>query len=132
MKRESFDVIVVGGGNAGFSAALAAQESAPAGSRVVIIDKAPGDWAGGNTYFTAGATRMTYRSIDDLIPLIADQNDERIQTTDLAPYSPEDFIEDMRRVTLNRCDPELAHLLAHESTDAVRWLRSKGEHYHLM
>lgn len=132
MKTERFDVIVVGGGNAGFSAALAAKEHAPAEARVLVIDKAPLDWAGGNSYFTAGATRMTYASLDELIPLLDEPNDERIKVTDLPPYSPEDFIADMRRVTLNRCDPELTRLLAYESADAVRWLQSKGIRYRLM
>src|SRR5450432_3679555 len=69
VKPESFDVIVVGGGNAGFSAALAAQESLPGGARILVIDKAPENWAGGNTFFTAGATRMTYDSLAELVPL---------------------------------------------------------------
>jgi flavin-dependent dehydrogenase len=43
---EVFDVIVVGGGNAGFSAASTA---AQAGARVLLIEKAPLDDAGGNT-----------------------------------------------------------------------------------
>jgi succinate dehydrogenase/fumarate reductase flavoprotein subunit len=43
---ETFDVIVIGGGNAGFSAATTA---AQAGARVLLVEKAPRDDAGGNT-----------------------------------------------------------------------------------
>jgi tricarballylate dehydrogenase len=132
MKIETFDIIVVGGGNAGFSAALSAKETGSPNARVLVIDKAPEYWAGGNSYFTAGATRMTYAGLNDLIPLLDDQNDERIKITDVEPYSPEDFIADMRRVTLNRCDPELTRILAYECADAVRWLKGKGLRYRLM
>jgi tricarballylate dehydrogenase len=132
MRIETFDIIVVGGGNAGFSAALSAKEAAGPNTRVLIIDKAPENWAGGNSYFTAGATRMTYAGLNDLIPLLDDQNDERIKITDVDPYTPEDFIADMRRVTLNRCNPELTRILAYECAEAVHWLKGKGLRYRLM
>ena len=63
MSIETFDIIVVGGGNAGFSAALSGKEAAGPNARVLVIDKAPENWAGGNSYFTAGATRMTYAGL---------------------------------------------------------------------
>ena len=47
---DEFDVIVVGGGNAAFCAALSAQEQ---GARVVVLERAPEEEAGGNTRFTA-------------------------------------------------------------------------------
>lgn len=43
---EIFDVVVVGGGNAGFAAATSAAQE---GARVLLIEKAPLDDAGGNT-----------------------------------------------------------------------------------
>ena len=52
---QSYDVLVVGGANAGFSAAVASVE---AGAKTfVIIDICPEDWAGRNSYFTLGARR---------------------------------------------------------------------------
>ncbi len=50
-----YDVIVIGGGNAGFSAAHAAAER---GRRVVVLERGTAEMAGGNSYFTAGATRI--------------------------------------------------------------------------
>src|SRR6476619_4953664 len=98
-----YDVIVVGAGNAAFCAALAAAE---AGARVVVLEKAPREWLGGNSYFTAGATRTTYAGLDELRPLLDDRDDARLAVTDVPPYSPDDFAADLRRVTEGRCDPE--------------------------
>ena len=47
---KSADVIVVGGGNAAFCAALAAAEQ---GVSVLVLERAPEDEAGGNSRFTA-------------------------------------------------------------------------------
>ncbi len=64
----SCEVLVVGGGNAGFSAAVSAVESGA--KNVVLIDKCPEDWAGGNSYFTAGAMRTVHGGLDDLLPVV--------------------------------------------------------------
>ncbi|EGE09534.1 tricarballylate dehydrogenase [Trichophyton equinum CBS 127.97] len=62
------DVLVVGSGNAGFSAAISAAEN---GARdVVLIEKAPEEWAGGNTYFTAGAFRTVHNGLGDVLPIM--------------------------------------------------------------
>ena len=54
---ERYDVVVAGGGNAGFSAAHAARE---AGSTVLVLEKAIESEAGGNSFFTAGAFRVAH------------------------------------------------------------------------
>ena len=43
------DVLIVGGGNAGFSAALSAAQAGAV--EVLLIDKCPEDWAGGEFSF---------------------------------------------------------------------------------
>lgn len=117
---ETVDVVVAGGGNAGFSAALAAAEG---GARVLLLEKAPEEWAGGNTYFTAGAYRLTYDGIDDLAPLLDEPVEEEVE---LAPYSPADFRRDLERVTEGRCDPELTEVVTGEAAATVRWLHEQG------
>ena len=44
-----FDVIVVGGGNAAFAAAVSAKENGA--NRVLVLEKAPKAQRGGNTHF---------------------------------------------------------------------------------
>src|SRR5687767_11779630 len=97
------DVIVVGAGNAGMCAAHAARER---GASVLVLEKAPREWAGGNSAFTAGAMRVVHDGLDDVRGLVED--DERLEVTDLPPYSAADFLGDMRRVTLGRGDAEMA------------------------
>ena len=76
------DVIVVGGGNAGFTAAHAA---AVRGRKVVLLEKGTEDMAGGNSFYTAGATRIVHNGLDDLHGLV--EPDERHSRTVVPPYS---------------------------------------------
>jgi tricarballylate dehydrogenase len=125
----SWDVIVVGGGNAGFCAAHAARQ---AGASVLLLEKAPAEWAGGNSYFTAGAIRTTFAGLDDLVPLLWEPDERQLQRTDIPPYAVDDFIADMRRVTLGHCDPDLTATLAHEIAPTVAWMRDVGLRFRLM
>jgi tricarballylate dehydrogenase len=122
-----YDVIVVGGGNAGFSAAHAAAERA---RRVVLLERGEAEMAGGNSFFTAGATRIGHAGLDDLADFI--EPDERHSRTEVPPYSPEEYLADLNKVTEGRSDPELARVLVTEAQDAVRWLHSLGLRYRLM
>jgi tricarballylate dehydrogenase len=119
------DVIVVGSGNAAFSAALTAHEH---GASVLMLEKAPREWLGGNTWFTAGAFRLTHAGLEDLDPLLERPDG----TIDLPPYTPEDYRGDMRRVTGDKCDPQLTDILVHEARDAANWMRRQGIRWRLM
>jgi tricarballylate dehydrogenase len=124
-----YDVIVVGAGNAAFSAAHAARERV---ARVVMLEKAPREWLGGNSYFTAGAFRTVYDGLDDLRPLLQELDDETAERVVLPPYTKEDFAEDMRRVTHGRSDPMLTRVLVEDSAAIMRWLHDKGLRWRLM
>src|ERR671920_1319303 len=124
-----YDVVVVGGGNAAFSAAHAAREG---GGRVLVLEKAPREWIGGNSYFTAGAMRTTHGGLVDLQPIIDDLSDEQATKTELPPYTPEDFLADMERVTKGHCGKELTAVLVNESADTMRWLHERGLRFRLM
>ncbi|HEX3781377.1 MAG TPA: FAD-dependent tricarballylate dehydrogenase TcuA [Pseudonocardiaceae bacterium] len=126
---QRWDVVVVGSGNAGFSAALAAREQ---GASVLLLEKAPRDWAGGNSYFTAGAVRTAHNGLADLRPLLADLDPERAELVDLDPYPAEDFRADLVRVTRGRTDPTLADILVGESRQTMEWLHANGIRFELM
>jgi tricarballylate dehydrogenase len=120
---ERFDVVIAGGGNAAFCAAHAAREKA---ERVLILEKAPKEWAGGNSYFTAGAFRTTFGGLEDIEPLLDNPDQALLERTKLDPYTPEDFMADMVRVTEGECDRTLTGVLAQDAGKTIRWLREKG------
>jgi tricarballylate dehydrogenase len=125
--RDETDVVVVGGGNAGFSAAHAAAER---GRRVVLLEKGEPDQAGGNSYYTAGAVRIAHDGFADVAGLL--DADDRHAVTVLPPYPAEAFTADMAKVTGGRNDPELTAVLVAESRDTIAWLAGKGLRYRLM
>ena len=127
--KERYDVVVVGAGNAAFSAAHAAVERV---RKVLMLEKAPREWAGGNSYFTAGAIRTTYASLQDLRPILDKLTGEQAAATELDPYTREDFMADMERVTEGRCDKELTEMLVNNAADTTRWLHEKGLRFRLM
>src|ERR1700747_3066519 len=104
----NFDVVVVGAGNAGLCAALAARENV---GSVLVLEAAPESERGGNSRFTAGAMRVAYRGLEDLRELMPDLSESEIARTDFGAYTEGDFLDDLGRVTEYRSDPELSELL---------------------
>lgn len=123
-----FDVIVLGGGNAGLCAALAAREAGA--ERVLLVERGPRDWRGGNSYFAGGLFRFAY---DDgaCMPEIVEHSAASLARCDFGRYSEEDYYADLGRVTNYRCDPQLADRLVTESRDGMRWLRAQGVRFEL-
>jgi tricarballylate dehydrogenase len=119
----AYDVIVVGGGNAALCAALAAREN---GARVIVLECAPIEERGGNSRFTAGAMRVSYNGVDDLVSVMPDLTDEEKATTDFGVYSEDQFYDDLCRVTQYRTTPALAETLVTRSLATVNWMREKG------
>lgn len=125
MYTETADVIVVGSGNAGFSAAASAKEHGA--RKVVLLEKAPISWAGGNSTFTAGAYRTVFHGLKDVLSLpVHNVTSEMEDKIDIQPYLEKDFMNDLMRVTNGRSDAKLAQKLVRESNATTKWLSKNG------
>jgi tricarballylate dehydrogenase len=119
------DVVVVGAGNAALAAAVAAREAGAA--RVLVLEKAPEALRGGNTHYSGGLLRFAFDRAEDLLPIVPN-----VETQvpgfmkGVQPYPRALFWDDLRRVTEDRTDPELAEILIGRSYDTVLWMARQG------
>jgi tricarballylate dehydrogenase len=117
-----YDVVVVGAGNAGMCAALAARGE---GARVLVLEAAPFDERGGNSRYTAGALRFVYNGVDDLLKL-CDLSETELATSDFGTYTQDQYYDDLGRLTDYRSNPDMAELLITKSQDTLLWMRGQG------
>ncbi|MEN1967919.1 FAD-dependent tricarballylate dehydrogenase TcuA [Lentibacillus sp. N15] len=101
------DVLVVGGGNAALSAALSASDQ---GASVLIIERAPKFYRGGNSRHTRDFRVMNIKGNDFMID----------------SYTEEEFLDDLRRVAGGEINEELARLVVRKSEDLPEWLNKQG------
>jgi len=129
MSSQTVDVIVIGSGNAGFSSAASAKEHGA--KSVVVLEKAPESWAGGNSTFTAGAYRTVFSGLKDVLPLVNNVTPDMVDKIDMEPYAEKDFMDDLNRMCSGRSDPALAKALIGESNQTTKWLHKNGIKFQL-
>ena len=105
--ERNYDVLVVGGGNAALSAAITA---ARLGRSVLILEKAPKFYRGGNTRHTRNV-RCAH---------------DNATATLTGPYSEAEFYDDLLRVTNGNTDQDLARLMISESRSLLDWIGEQG------
>ena len=103
----SWDIVVIGGGNAGVCAAITAAER---GCSVLVIETAPREFRGGNTRHT-----RNLRSVHD-------------EPTDVMSdrYTFEEYWDDLMRVTKGVTNEHLAKLTLKSSQALMEWLIERG------
>ena len=100
------DVVIIGGGGAGLSAAIAAKDK---GSNVILVEKAA--ILGGNTNYATGGLNAAETSI---------QKNKGIKD------SVEIFIDDTMKGGKNTNNKTLVEKMANSSAEIVDWLIEKG------
>ncbi len=125
---KSYDVVVVGAGNAALCAAISARES---GAEVLVLERAPKHKRGGNSYFTDGAIRFAYNDLDDIRKLIPELTGEQAGKIVMPTYGTKDYYQDLMRVTGGKSKPELAEQLVNLSYQTIRWVKEQGVEFEL-
>lgn len=117
-------VVVVGGGNAGIAAAIAAHQE---GAEVTILDRGPADGSGSDSFYTGGLFRMAYHSIDELEAIVGDMGMKDAEGIErYSSYTEGDFLDDWARVTGYRLDAEIAEEVVNDSYRDIQWLAEQG------
>lgn len=125
--HQPWDILILGSGAAALTAALEALTcSTPTAPRVLVLEKSPSSWVGGNGFFTAGAYRIAHNGLPDILPLVSNVPADLAERVDLDPYTAEDFREDLSRVTGGRSEVALGEKVVGEGLELVRWLRDVG------
>ena len=117
------DVVIVGGGNAALSAALAALEG---GASVLVLEKAPEYLRGGNSYFTGGLFRFAYDGLEDILDLLSEMSEDEKSGIDVGSYTQPTFYDDIMRITEGLSDAQLVQTLVSQSHSTMRWLKDQG------
>jgi tricarballylate dehydrogenase len=102
-----YDVLIVGGGNAALCAAIGARR---AGACVLVLEAAPKFYRGGNTRHTRNM-RCAHDAATSILT---------------GPYTEEEFLDDLLRVTEGETDEPLARHMIHESKEILDWLVEQG------
>jgi tricarballylate dehydrogenase len=104
---QTFDVLIIGGGNAALCAAMTARES---GVRVLLLECAPRHFRGGNSRHTRNLRYLHAHASAYLT----------------GPYLEDEFWDDLLRVTGGRTNEKLARLTIRQSADLGQWMEAHG------
>jgi tricarballylate dehydrogenase len=122
---QSFDVITVGCGIAGLSAAVSAAQE---GARVAVLERAPFEERGGNTRYTDAYLRMKseHEVTDDFEAHLA-ENGGGYLDPELVRHTTSSYEQWPSIVkTLSFADPEVIAAFANGCGPTVQWLKTFG------
>src|ERR1700688_4606107 len=122
-RAEACDIIVIGGGSAAFSAAVAARQAGA--ERVVMLEKASETEYGGNARYSGTGFRFVHGGAQEIREFVPEVDEELFATMIIPPYGADDFTADLERMTQGRMNRALAQVLVAQSNTALHW-RGQG------
>jgi tricarballylate dehydrogenase len=121
-KRMRYDIVVVGGGNAGLVAAIEARNR---GSKVLLIEKAPKKSRGGNSRFSDGVFIVVLESKEDVQALIQDATLPKGEL-EVELFSRDDYYNKAMRLSEGLADKRLTEIFITRSFETVMWMKEQG------
>ncbi|MBN1005572.1 FAD-dependent tricarballylate dehydrogenase TcuA [Amphritea pacifica] len=106
-QAKTYDLVVIGGGNAALCAAITAAEH---GSTVLILEGAPKPYRGGNSRHTRNFRCMH----QEPLAVLTDR------------YTEEEYFEDLLKVTKGKTDEKLARVAIRGTEESYAWMEAHG------
>ena len=106
-RKQTYDVLIAGGGNAALCAAITARQ---AGASVLLLESAPKAFRGGNSRHTRNLRAM--------------HNAPNAVLTDA--YNEDEYWDDLLRVTGGNTNEEMARMTIRASSGVFGWMRDCG------
>ena len=106
-RKQTYDVLIAGGGNAALCAAITARQ---AGASVLLLESAPKAFRGGNSRHTRNLRAM--------------HNAPNAVLTDA--YKEDEYWDDLLRVTGGNTNEEMARMTIRASSGVFGWMRDCG------
>jgi tricarballylate dehydrogenase len=107
---KSYDILVIGGGNAGICAAMMAAEQ---GASVLVLEAAPKDFRSGNSRHTRNF-RCMHQQPNDVLT---------------GAYKEDEYFDDLLRVTGGQTNEVLARMAIRESEPTFDWMKAHGARF---
>lgn len=115
-------VVVVGGGNAGLAAAIAAAEAGA--EHVVLLEKGSKAEDGGNSRFTAGLIRFGFSDKSDVRQFLPQMPADEWESLRVNVYDNERFFSDLMVKSQGKADPDMTDWIVQDSMGVMQWLAS--------